>query len=210
MMPRYPFARVLSASERLYRFLLLAYPPAYRREYGHLMAQAYRDLCRDTYRQEGMVGMVALWFRVLADLVTSSIVQHLDALREGGPVMTRKEHALATAAATLPLGIWAVLGLVNPRFARQMFARSPAQPLGWIMIAAVFLLVGIAYFCQRKAFELSSQVNSSDRSAGRRVLRDTLRVGSVALFVLPAILLVVLGPALMMVLSRTAGILQSR
>jgi hypothetical protein len=209
-MPRSPFARVLSASERLYQVLLLAYPPAYRREYGHLMAQAYRDLCRDTYRQKGMVGMVALWFRVLADLATSFIVQHLDALREGGLMMTRKEHALATAAATLPLGIWAVLGLVNPRFAGHMFVRSPAQPLGWIMIAAVFLLVGIAYFCQRKAFGLSSQVNSSDRTAGRRVLRDTLRVGSVALFVLPAILLVVLGPALMMVLSRTAGILQSR
>ena len=116
-------------------------------------------------------------------------------------MMTRKEHALAIAAAVLPLGIWAVLGLVNPRFAGHMFARSPAQPWGWIMIAAVFVLVGIAYFCQRKAFELSSQVNSSDRSASRRVLRDTLRVGSVALFVLPAVLLVVLGPALMMVLS---------
>jgi hypothetical protein len=200
-MPRSPFAWILPASERLYRSLLLAYPPTYRREYGHLMAQVYRDLCRGTYRQKGMVGIVALWFRVLADLATSSVVQHLDALREGGHIMTRKEHALAMVAAALPLGIWAVLGLINPRFARHMFVRSPAQPLGWVMVAGVFLLAGLAYFCQRKAFELSNQTGSSNRTTGRRVLRDALRVGSVVLLVLPAILLVVLGPAIMMVLS---------
>jgi hypothetical protein len=201
MMPRYPFARVLSASERLYHFFLWAYPPAYRREYGHLMAQAYRDLCRDAYRQKGMASVVALWSRVLADLATSSTAQHLDALRKGSPMMTKKEHVLAIVAAVLPLGLWAALGLLNPRFARHMFARSPAQPWGWIMVAAVFVLVGLAYFGQRKAFELTSQPGSSSQAARRRVLRNALRASIGALFVLPAVLLVVLGPAIMMVLS---------
>lgn len=198
MMPRSPFARILPASERLYCFLLLAYPPVYRREYGHLMAQAYRDMCRGTYHRKGMGGVVALWCRILADVATSSVVQHLDALQEGGLTMTRKEHSLAVLAAVLPLGLWAALSLVNPRFVGYMFVRSPAQPWGWIMAAGVLVLVGLAYFSQRKAFELSSP---SNRAAGRHALRNILRASSIVLFVLPAILLVTLGPALVMVLS---------
>jgi hypothetical protein len=202
-MPHSPCAWVLPASERLYRVLLFAYPPAYRREYGRLMAQAYRDLCRDMVRQKGIAGLVALWFRVLADLATSAIAEHLAALREGGPMMmTKKERMLAIVAALLPLVLWAALGLINPRFVRQMFVRSPAQPWGWIMAAGVFLLAGLAYVSQRRAFALTSQPGASNQATTRRVLRDTLRAGSVALFVLPAILLVVLGPAIMMVLSR--------
>lgn len=92
MMLRVPFAAVLSTSERLYHLLLFVYPRAYRREYGPLMIQAYRDLCRNSYRQKGMVGIVSLWSRLLADLVTSSIEQHLDPLREGDCIMMKKEH----------------------------------------------------------------------------------------------------------------------
>jgi hypothetical protein len=52
-MLRFLFDSVLSASERVYRLLLFVYPPAYRREYGPPMIQAYRDLCRNSYRQRG-------------------------------------------------------------------------------------------------------------------------------------------------------------
>jgi hypothetical protein len=192
---------VLSASERIYRLLLVVYPPAYRREYGPLMIQAYRDLCRNSYRQRGILGLVSLWSRLLADLVTSAIRQHLDALREGGGLMTKKEHFLAIIAATMPLVLWLVLGLVNPRFVRRMFVNASAQPWGWIMIAAVFILMGLAYFSQRKAFELASRSDASNRAAGRLVVRDILRGGSLALLVLPAILLVIFGPAVMMLLE---------
>lgn len=192
---------VLSASERSYRLLLFVYPPAYRREYGPLMAQAYRDLCRESYRQRGIVGLISLWFRLLADLATSAFRQHLDALQAGGSIMTKKEHFLAIVAATVPLVLWLVLGVVNPRFVSRMFVNSSAQPWGWIMIAAVFILMGLAYFSQRKAFELASQLNDSSRAAGRPIARDVLRGGSIALFVLPAILLVILGPAVMMLLE---------
>ena len=61
MMPRSRTATILRASERLYAFLFFVYPPAYRREYGPLMIQIYRDLCRDGYRQRGMAGIVPLW-----------------------------------------------------------------------------------------------------------------------------------------------------
>ncbi len=109
-MLRFPFASVLSASERVYRLLLFVYPPAYRREYGPPMIQAYRDLCRNAYRQRGMVGLVSLWLRLLADLFTSSIGQHLEAVREGC-IMTEKEHVETTVAATLALSVVGWLGL---------------------------------------------------------------------------------------------------
>ena len=115
--------------------------------------------------------------------------------------MTKKEHFLAIIAATVPLGLWLVLGVVNPRFVSRMFVNSSAQPWGWIMIAAVFILMGLAYFSQRKAFELASRPDAPNRAAGRPVVRDVLRGGSIALFVLPAILLVLLGPAVMMLLE---------
>jgi hypothetical protein len=47
-MLRLLFASVLSASDRVYRLLLFVYPPAYRRESGLPMIQAYRDLCRNS------------------------------------------------------------------------------------------------------------------------------------------------------------------
>jgi len=38
---------MLSASLRLYTLLLLIYPGSFRREYGELMVQLFRDLMRD-------------------------------------------------------------------------------------------------------------------------------------------------------------------
>lgn len=105
-MRRLSSAPVLSASERVYRFLLFLYPRAFRREYGAPMVQAYRDLRRRAVRQGGMVGLVglvALWLRLLVDLFSSATGQHVDALREKGEILLDRERAPATAAAPVPL-----------------------------------------------------------------------------------------------------------
>lgn len=185
MRQHFPAAGVLSLTERLYRLLLFAYPPAHRREYGPLMAQAFRDLCRNSYQRGGVVGLGELWFRIVTDTVTSSIAEHLYALK-GDSMMTQKQHGWAIASALLPLGLWLVLGLVNPGFAGLLFAPSSSQPIGWLMAVAIFALAGLAYFVQRKGFE----------SANRRA-----RVGSLVLLVLPAILLVLFGPAVIRLLN---------
>jgi hypothetical protein len=120
-MLRFPFASVLSASERVYRLLLFVYPKTYRREYGPPMIQVYRDLCRNSYRQRGRVGLASLWLRLLADLFTSSIGQHLDALREG-ILMTDKERDQAIVAANLPLSVVGRLGLYSQGVQNMMLA----------------------------------------------------------------------------------------
>jgi hypothetical protein len=67
-----------SLSERVYRALLLAYPTSFRQEYGAQMAQLFRDACRNTQRQRGML---ALWLATLEDLATSIPIEWLAAYR---------------------------------------------------------------------------------------------------------------------------------
>jgi hypothetical protein len=69
-------------SERLYRLLIYLYPPAHRREYGELMAHAFRDQCRAAQRQ-GVIAWLSLWRRTLVDAVVSMVVEHLEAQKKG-------------------------------------------------------------------------------------------------------------------------------
>lgn len=62
----------------VYRLLLTAYPSKFRREYGQLMAQVYRDLSMGAYRRSGLTGMLALWGRTLIDLVTTAFGEYLE------------------------------------------------------------------------------------------------------------------------------------
>jgi len=69
-------------SRTVYAWLLLAYPRAHRQAYAVPMAQLFRDQCRDAWGQSGRWGLAKLWFRVLPDLVSTSILERLSALKE--------------------------------------------------------------------------------------------------------------------------------
>ena len=60
-------------SEKLYRALLYAYPREYRREYGELMVQLFRDRMR---RDGGGLGILKVWLETIVDLVTSALKEH--------------------------------------------------------------------------------------------------------------------------------------
>ena len=68
---------MLSASLRLYTLLLLIYPRSFRREYGELMIQLFRDMMRDGIRQRGGLGAIEVWWRVVAELPATEWQQHL-------------------------------------------------------------------------------------------------------------------------------------
>src|SRR5664280_1193553 len=74
--------RALAVSQKVYGWLLRAYPPAHREEYGPAMAQLFRDQCRDAWNEAQGWGLFKLWLRVLPDLVSTSIRERLDALNE--------------------------------------------------------------------------------------------------------------------------------
>jgi hypothetical protein len=59
---------MLSASLRLYTLLLLIYPGSFRREYGELMIQLFCDPIGDGIRQRGSLGVIKVWWRVVAPL----------------------------------------------------------------------------------------------------------------------------------------------
>ncbi len=74
--------RALTVSQKIYDWLLLAYPKAHRNDYGQAMAQLFRDQCRDAWTESRGWGMTKLWLRVLPDLVKTSIIERLAALTE--------------------------------------------------------------------------------------------------------------------------------
>lgn len=67
----------LIGSERIYRWLLFAYPAAFREEYGADMAQVFRDCCREAAAQGGNAAVMQLWLLTGWDLFTTALSQHL-------------------------------------------------------------------------------------------------------------------------------------
>lgn len=59
--------------EHLYGALLILYPAEYRREYGVLMQQVFRDVCRDKLRRAGVMGVFLWWCTTLLDLTVTVI-----------------------------------------------------------------------------------------------------------------------------------------
>jgi hypothetical protein len=80
---------LIALSERAYRALLIFYPADYRREYGALMAQVFRDMCRHAYRQKGPYGVLGVWLPVLLDLAITAVEEH----RKGEIRMSRSTLA---------------------------------------------------------------------------------------------------------------------
>ena len=77
-----PPSRSFSVSQKLYAYLLRAYPQRHREEYGAAMAQLFCDQRRDAWNESRHWGLAKLWLRVLLDLVNTSIREHLAALNE--------------------------------------------------------------------------------------------------------------------------------
>ena len=68
--------QLLILSERVYRTLLVLYPADFRQDYGQHMAQVFRDMCRDIYRQGGAVELINWWAATLFDLLQTVIAEH--------------------------------------------------------------------------------------------------------------------------------------
>ncbi|MEO8612616.1 MAG: hypothetical protein ABI690_32265 [Chloroflexota bacterium] len=69
-------SHLLILSERVYRALLILYPANFRRDYGQHMAQVFRDVCRDRYRQGGAEALAKWWAAALFDLLQTIISEH--------------------------------------------------------------------------------------------------------------------------------------
>jgi hypothetical protein len=93
---------------RLYRALLIAYPPEFRADYGHEMRTLFRDQLHAAQRQ-GPGGVVRHLWRTILDLLTSALAERSALLQ------TKKLAPLAIGAALLvvPLTFFAIVILTE-------------------------------------------------------------------------------------------------
>jgi hypothetical protein len=127
-------------SARLYRALLLAFPAPFRRAYGDEMARAFRDLCRDAWRESGAGGVLALWPGALRDLLLAASAEHV-----GGLTMLRLTLILSVAAPALfaldnlVYLVWAVSWGDPPAFMTDVAIYGF---VAWLALAVIAWLVG--------------------------------------------------------------------
>ena len=65
--------RAASASERVYRALVRAYPEEVRRRYGDEMVGYFAELCCEASRSGGPRGLALLWARTIPELVITVV-----------------------------------------------------------------------------------------------------------------------------------------
>lgn len=87
---------LLTASERIYRALLIAYPADFRREYAAEMTRLFRDTCRDAYRQGGIAAALLWSFSTLVDLILTALQERrkVNTLVQFKPFLSRSAGLL--------------------------------------------------------------------------------------------------------------------
>lgn len=97
-------------AERIYHFLLRAYPPAFRAEYGKEMVLLFRDQCR-----ESDVRTLGFWAAVISDVVRSAPALRVEAGRTRASENTRTIEVFMKLVAmlSLVLGGFGILNAVN-------------------------------------------------------------------------------------------------
>lgn len=189
----------MNRHSRAYRVLLRLYPDVFRRDYGDEMARLFDEQLRDARAMHGRKAIADLWARVLVDVLATAPRQHLSQERHvpepitagsstshvfvGGP--TRRGPRLVIGL--LPVWVLIVLSFAAPGFLDPMYANPPAfagLPAGVVIIAAALVLtiVGVEIL--------------------RRSESDITTVLVWLLFTVPALAVILLGPAaILMVLN---------
>jgi hypothetical protein len=156
----------MSFSEKIYRFLLRAYPRGYRARYGGPMEQLFRDRLRETH---GPVDFIRFWLRTLADWAVS-VPRHY-------------------GERTAPRATFGALAVPTRRCI--FFARSEASSFSRHEITVEHLLLGLLReepaLVTKGALDTVVSTLEANEPATRRVPpMEDLRIGSQAIRVLEA------------------------
>lgn len=104
----------MSLSIKLFKFMLRAYPPAFRLEYGPEMTQLFRDCYRDI-QTDGSIAALAFWRRTIVDVIRTAPLERWEALERRCETMKNlKTDVLGLLACLAILAVAFVLfGLVK-------------------------------------------------------------------------------------------------
>jgi hypothetical protein len=75
--PTRPGSRILVVAHCIYRALLLAYPAAFRAEFGEEMSQVFHDTSHAALREGGAATMLCFWSIALTDLAATAVAERL-------------------------------------------------------------------------------------------------------------------------------------
>lgn len=111
--------------------------------------------------------------------------------------MTKRQQTLVAVCVLGPLVLWTGLFIINPVFTSRVLA----NPLGWLIVASVFLLLSLGYILQRGVLAHSGETGLARLLVRRPALRAAFLVGTIVFLVLPAVALIISGPAVVTFLT---------
>jgi hypothetical protein len=141
-------SQIIQFSARLYRALTSAYPPEFRREYGDLMVQAFRDSCRRAAGEGGAGAVLVIWFWTAIDFLKSIVEEYAN----GGVHMTREQYIKLSGWAMMVGALAFFVGLLagsRPEYSPYNAVSLPidryANQVGWPLafIGAILISLGI-------------------------------------------------------------------
>ncbi|MBX3061969.1 MAG: hypothetical protein KF726_03280 [Anaerolineae bacterium] len=127
-------------AERGYQLLLLLYPPDHRAEYGYWMAQAFRDLCRDAYRDHGLIGLLEVWLRTFIDALLTAYQERRRTVNVFKPVALRGAWITLLGGVLLLIGAAAQSIVLIPFWQRWRY-QSMSESLWWLIFPAILCLL---------------------------------------------------------------------
>ena len=131
-----PHDRAAEISLRIYRWLLWAYPRAFRQECGDEMTLLFQDLLAAELRQRGWWGLFRFWPRIICDLARSTAAQRIRQLERSLTVlMTHSRLQRYWIALIVALTIAMIL--------------TPADPLSQCLAAAP-MMIGFVIWDRRR------------------------------------------------------------
>ena len=113
----------MRAEERVYGWLLAAYPAAFRAAYGREMRLLFRDRRREVAAAGGSVA--GFWAEMLADVLRSAAPLRLETIRATG-------HTLAKEVGMLVMGILAIIVGVLEGLGAGVEVRAAVQHGDWM------------------------------------------------------------------------------
>jgi hypothetical protein len=189
----------MNRHERAFRRLVRLFPAAFREQYEDQMTGLFADQVRDARASGSPFALTRLWAHTLIDLMATAPRQHL---REQARVLQPVESANVPAkvvrapllrviagVAAVAVVLWFALWIVAPGFMDPVFDNPPAVlglPAGVSIIAFAEVLALLGWLVTRRAQTLG------------------VALGALAFLTLPAIVLILMAPALILSILELA------
>lgn len=189
----------MNRHERAFRRLVRLYPAAFRAEYEDQLVGLFADQLRDSQATGRTLAVTRLWAQTLVDLVATAPREHL---RKESPVLQPVEpgaapttsirsplQRVAVVVASVPMILLPALWVVAPGYMEPLTLNPPATlglPTGVVIVAFAGGMALFGWLVARRAQSLG------------------VALGAVAFLTIPALLLIVVTPALILSIVNSA------